>query len=467
MIDSYFSFESGKVWVNLGQFLEIETNENYSKKLNNVRGNYDFKRSVNHLLFNLDESLLYIDKSSIVNKSDIKLKLQKEAINYLIESTKVKTDIRNLKNDRDFKEVVGVDNWIDVFNSCIDRLVNIKRDDDSKLILSSDMKDVVKKYLIICSYKASFSTIRARISKIRKLVDNNPQIAKDTKDKFLKYFNFDSSLTFNINSRTNERATQNIENKIIIDKSKFENMIKSLGEKIDSFKIKLDSNNEFVSAKSYEKKHKEIKIDNKMETITILSMYIIACTGRRLSELLTIPTNYEDRIKKYSENIEGFGEVNTDYKEILLCQKNVNTAEVKNVIFLNQKKMRKGDNIKAYMIPIKGSYIRLIQAIKLLRALLPTTVIRKSDIELANYLRGYFAGGSNVKSWDDFVKEYNLTKESDIRLNRKDFRGIYAVYMKEFNNEKDDTYIGKLLHGAKAQNIKDNSYKYYNRFELV
>ena len=483
MANQFFNLKGGldnsvRVEIALGEYLnKYFKNDSFDwigNKIRKLKGADKDLNRVYYLEFNQAIDYLKIAKHNnkfIDDKGVIRERLLQDVNNFLISKLTKETYIRGLQDDRDFKEIVGLDSWYEVNQACVSELRELKRDTNSNTYVSKDVSYITSKYMIICSYKGTFATIRGRFTQLRNTVKES-DLSSDLKELFLDAFFFHKDLNREINNRTDKTASEKLENKIQIYKSDIDKLHKSLSDTIDDYNIKFDDN--VVKANVIEKveitqdgRIKSIKIsDNKkMEVITVLSMYIILSSGRRLSEVITVPTNIKERLENYSKNVDGFNEknINLDIQDVILQDKNNNER----VIFLNQKKMRKGDDIKGYYIPILGGYNRLISAIKLLRFLIPATIKRKDDKAISDYLRGYFA-----KDWSEILLKFDIEKRDNdnklLGIDRKKMRGIYAVYMRlKYSEYQNSVGLAKLLHGAKDTTVKATAHNYYDNIEII
>jgi hypothetical protein len=363
-------------------------------------------------------------------------------------------------DDKEFFDLLDIENINSLYSMIVDDLQAIKRDSESGFPLSRDINEIVQKWSIILSYQVRFATIRSRFTKAKNSVKSS-DLADDIKNMFLSKFFFSHSISSLINNRTDSNSLDKITHKIDIDKVDYENNFKSLITEIDNLDIKLDKHNNVVSAKyvtiNRGRTGRLVSIsfmDNtKMRIFTKLALFISLATGRRLAELVRKPSNLNQRIDSSKSDIIGFSDtVDLKYKEIFLKVK----GDGNRAIFLNQMKKRAGIDVHSFSIPINGGYERIIKSLLLLRLFIPSSIIKKNEDEVSNYMRNYL-----VK--DIFFKYA-------IHLNDlKDCRGFYAIYNESkynYNNIDTLVYCQQILgHSNDKQSLQ--STLNYSRFRLV
>lgn len=430
---------------------------------------YDVIRKDRNFIKSLDKKYLlngidlikYIRNSTIIHRycdthKDTLTDMIVEVYNFELGRNKVKKD-----EISDLKIFFNFDCFNDIKDDIINDLEKISRDAETDAPLRHSVLELVQKWTLIISYKVKFATTRGRFTTIRNWIRDS-KIEDDIKTFFLSRFNFSKLIGFKIHERTDEKVFEKISNKIEINKKEFESNFLKICKSIDDFDIKLDSNNNVISAKNAKiaraANGKLIKVDflnnQKAKDFTRLAYFVVLATGRRLAELLVRPSNIKKRISLCSKKVKNFDNVaDLKYQEIFIKVKKNNDI----AIFLNQKKKKENSDIVGFEIPINGGYERVIKALLFLRMFIPNTTLKRGEREVATVMRTYLT--------KNFLQDNISSGLKDM----KDCRSLYAIYNEnKYNRGLTDSlvYCQEILgHEHGMQDLKTTLH--YDRFKLI
>ena len=216
-----------------------------------------------------------VNARSIKNKEKIIMKideLEKEYYESRIESLKIK----NSKYDNEFKVIFGFKDWEKTYIDIESDFANCETFDE--------VMDTIFKWTYGITYFSKYSSIRSKLTTIRKVIVNSKDIKEEYKELILKHLRLPKFISDNLKSRITKEVITRAKNKDI-EKIKVQDVKNTINKTKTEVEKYLNRSNDFRLGR----KSRKIKDDTEIglkEGITNLMIFLTLTTGRRPIELL-------------------------------------------------------------------------------------------------------------------------------------------------------------------------------------